>query len=89
MLAPIRCFTCNAVVADLHAVYLRHMRDGHTRAEALNYALGPNAPACCRTVLMSTPPDPMPGFAPESTSSYHFRSAELGDAAPVRRLRAI
>ncbi len=51
MIIPIRCFTCNKVIADKWEAYKNLIKSGLTEAEALD-KLGFNR-YCCRRMLLT------------------------------------
>jgi len=51
MLIPIRCFTCNGLLAHKWEKYLELLKNGSTKEDALN-ALGFKR-YCCRCMLLS------------------------------------
>ncbi len=51
MIIPIRCFTCNKVVANLWEKYLKLLKNGDKENEALDKLGLDNY--CCRRMLLS------------------------------------
>jgi len=50
MIIPIRCFTCNKVIADKWEAYLKYIKNGSSEAEALDKLSIKRY--CCRRMIL-------------------------------------
>lgn len=73
---PVRCYTCNALVADRAARYEARVRAGEEAAEVLD-ALGARR-MCCRRMFL--------GYVPQQVDPAHGRvDTQLSSSTTLRR----